>query len=324
MMKLLVALLAAAAAGGIALCVAWAFAKRQAALERRLAGYEPITAAATPMKSSDIDLAPESRVATQALELTRDLATRAGILAKVEVMLEQANVPIRPAEFLFYVPLVALAFGGLVAVGISPLSGVVVAALCIGGPIGWVKYRQISRLKAFDAQLPDALQLLASSMRAGFSFMQGVEAVASEAREPMKRELHRVFTEARLGRSVDVALEDCATRMDNQDLQWVVMALRIQREVGGNLAELLVTVAETMTQRERLRREVRALTAEGRFSAYILSIMPFFFLLLFQILRPDYVPHLFHKTLGIIALIGAAVGNVVGWFWLKKIVNIEV
>jgi tight adherence protein B len=323
-MKLVVALLAAATAGGIALLVAWAFAKHQARIERRLAGYEPITAARAPMKAGEIDLSADSKVGSQAIELTRELATRAGILAKVELMLEQANVPIRPAEFLFYVPVVALAFGGLVAVGIGWLSGLVVGALFFALPVGYVKFRQTQRLKAFDEQLPDALHLLASSMRAGFSFMQGVEAVASEAREPMKRELHRVFTEARLGRAVDVALEDCATRMASKDLEWVVMALRIQREVGGNLAELLVTVADTMTQRERLRREVRALTAEGRFSAYILSAMPFFFLLVFQILSPDYVPHLFHKTLGIIAVVGAGLGNVVGWFWLQKIVKIEV
>jgi tight adherence protein B len=140
----------------------------------------------------------------------------------------------------------------------------------------------------------------------------------------MARELQRAFGEARLGRDIDVALEEVADRMSSKDLEWVVMALRIQREVGGNLAELLDTVAGTMTERERLRREVQSLTAEGRFSAIVLSVMPFFFLAAFQALQPNYVPTLFKDTLGIIALVGAGIGVVVGWFWLRKIVNIEV
>ena len=324
MSPLLLALIGAAAAAGAGLCVVWALAKRQASLERRLAGYEPIGMSTTPMKASDLDLAPETRLVSSAMDFTKDLAKRTGILARVELMLETADVPVRPAEFVFYVPVVAITLGILVGVAFNWLTGIVFAAIVGAAPVAWVHIKRDRRIKQFDAQLPDGLNLLASSMRAGFSFMQGLEAVASEARDPLKRELHRAFTEARLGRPVDVALEDCAIRMKSGDLQWVVLALRIQREVGGNLAELLVTVADTMTQRERLRREIGALTAEGRFSAIILSIMPFFFLLLFQVLQPDYVPKLFHKPLGVIALIGAVIGNIVGWFWLRRIVDIEV
>lgn len=324
MSPLLLAVLGAAAAAGAGLCIVWALARRQASLERRLAGYEPIRTANSPVKSSDLDMAPETRLVAQAMDFTKDLAKRTGVLARVEMMLESADVPIRPAEFVFYVPVVAITFGVLVGVGFNWLTGVVFGAIVAAAPVAWVYVKRDRRIKQFDAQLPDGLNLLASSMRAGFSFMQGLEAVASEARDPLKRELQRAFTEARLGRAVDVSLEDTAVRMKSADLQWVVLALRIQREVGGNLAELLVTVAETMTQRERLRREIHALTAEGRFSAVVLSIMPFFFLAMFQVLQPDYVPKLFDKPLGVIGLIGAAVGNVVGWFWLRRIVDIEV
>ena len=206
----------------------------------------------------------------------------------------------------------------------SPLTALVIVVIAALVPIVYVTRRRRQRMSRFDAQLPDALNLLAGSMRAGFSFMQGLEAVAAEAADPMRRELQRAFSEARLGREIDFALEECADRMENDDLKWVVLALRIQREVGGNLAELLDTVASTMTQRERLRREVKSLTAEGRFSAVVLSIMPFFFLAVFQVLQPDYVPQLFKDSLGIMALIGAGVGVVLGWFWLRSIVNIEV
>ena len=104
--------------------------------------------------------------------------------------------------------------------------------------------------------------------------MQGVEAVSQEVSEPMGRELRRVVTEARLGRPLEEALDGVADRMDSGDFAWAVMAIRIQREVGGNLAELLVTVAETMTERERLRRDVNALTAEGKISAIVLGLLP--------------------------------------------------
>src|SRR3546814_9719267 len=111
-------------------------------------------------------------------------------------------------------------------------------------------------------------------MRAGYSLMQGVEAVSAEVSEPVGRELRRVVTEARLGRPLEESLDGVADRMGSADFAWAVMAIRIQREVGGNLSELLVTVADTMTERERLRRDVAALTAEGKLSAIVLGILP--------------------------------------------------
>ena len=122
--------------------------------------------------------------------------------------------------------------------------------------------------------LPDTLQLLSGTLRAGYSMMQGVEAVSQEVSEPMGRELRRVVTEARLGRPLEESLDAVAERMDSPDFGWAVMAIRIQREVGGNLSELLMTVADTMTQRERLKRDVKSLTAEGRISAYVLAALP--------------------------------------------------
>src|SRR5436190_8324606 len=138
---------------------------------------------------------------------------------------------------------------------------------------------------------------MAGSMRAGFSFAQGLEAVAEEASEPSRRELQRVFGESRLGRPIEDALEDSANRMHSVDLMWAVMAIRIQREVGGNLAELLDTVAHPMTHRERLRLEIRALTAEGRFSGWILGLFPVAFAGILYLVQPDYMSVLFQETI---------------------------
>ena len=170
-------------------------------------------------------------------------------------------------------------------------------------PVAWLHRRRKKRLREFQTQLPDTLNLLSGSMRAGFSFAQGLEAVADEATEPTRRELQRVFTESRLGRPIEDALEDSANRMTSVDLMWAVMAIRIQREVGGNLAELLDTVADTMTQRERIRHEIKALTAEGRMSGIILGIFPLAFAGVLYLIQPDYISELFHNSVGIMAMI---------------------
>jgi hypothetical protein len=129
------------------------------------------------------------------------------------------------------------------------------------------------RARSSRASCPTRL-LLSGSLRAGYSLLQGVEAVSKEVADPMGQELRRVITEARLGREIEESMDAVAERMSSPDFAWAVMAIRIQREVGGNLAELLMTVADTMVHRERLRRDVNSLTAEGRMSAIILALLP--------------------------------------------------
>ena len=182
----------------------------------------------------------------------------------MEALLEQANLPLRPAEALFFYGAGVTLLGLLALLGAPTLPvGLMFAAIVAIAPLVVVKQLRKRRLKAFEQQLPDTLNLLAGSLRAGYSFLQGVEAVAQETSDPMARELRRVLAEARLGRPLEEALQDVAVRMQSRDFDWAVMAIRIQREVGGNLAELLSTVADTMIQRSRLRGEVKTLTAEG-------------------------------------------------------------
>jgi tight adherence protein B len=130
--------------------------------------------------------------------------------------------------------------------------------------------------------------------------------------------------ETRLGVSLEDALEGVAERFESKDFAWVVMAINIQRQVGGNLAELLDTVADTMTQRERLRLEIKALTAEGRFSGWILGLFPIAFAGVLYMIQPDYMGALFQESIGIIAIIVCAIMTFVGFIWLRKILQIEV
>jgi tight adherence protein B len=317
---LLIVIVSALAMAAMVGVVGLLLGRREASIERRLAGYEPAPIVAPPPEAAG----PSTPGVGTAVDFTSQLAARAGLLSKVERSLERGDVPIRAAELIFY----SVAVTVMVFLGASLLwgwlYGLILGFATALVPFVYVSHQQSSRQAKFERQLPDTLTLLSSSLRAGFSFMQGLEAVAQEIGPPMRRELQRVFTEVRLGRSPEDALEDAADRMGSNDLAWTVMAIKIQREVGGNLAALLDTVADTMQKRERIRREVKALTAEGRLSAIILGLVPPVAGVLLYMSAPDYMEPLFDQTIGIIAVVTGAVLAVVGWFWLRRIVDIEV
>jgi tight adherence protein B len=270
-------------------------------------------------------LSSGNTIMQRAVDVTSRMATRAGVLVKVERLLEQANLPLRPAEALFSYAAGVTLVGLLALLGAPSLAvGLMSVGIIAAVPVVVVKGLRQRRLKAFEAQLPDTLILLSGSLRAGYSFLQGVEAVVQETSEPMARELRRALAEARLGRPLEEALGDIATRMQSRDFDWSVMAIRIQREVGGNLAELLHTVADTMIQRSRMRREVKALTAEGRLSAIIMGLLPVGLGGFMFMSSPDYIGELFRSFTGWAMVAGSVVLAVSGFAWLNKIIKIEV
>ena len=261
----------------------------------------------------------------RAVEFTRQFAERQGFLSRVEGALERANLPLRAAEAMFFYAAGAVVVALLTAVITrSPFLVLIIVGAAILIPPGALNFLSSRRKRQFESMLPDTLQLLSGTLRAGYSMMQGVEAVSQEVSEPMGRELRRVVTEARLGRPLEESLDAVAERMDSPDFGWAVMAIRIQREVGGNLSELLMTVADTMTQRERLKRDVKSLTAEGRISAYVLAALPVLLGFAMWGLNPTYMSALFDETIGKIALgIGVAM-MVAGFLWMQAIVKIDV
>jgi tight adherence protein B len=274
---------------------------------------------------TDDDALVKSAIVQRAVALTEQVAENQGLLTRTEGMLERANLPLRAGEALvIYLAIVIVA----TLLGLLWQRNIIVALVfgVLGAwiPIGVVSYIGANRRKKFTAQLPDMLALLSGTLRAGYSLMQGVEAVSQEVEEPMGLELRRVVTEARLGRPLEESLEASADRMDSADFAWAVMAIGIQREVGGNLSELLMTVADTMVHRERLRRDIRSLTAEGRVSAYILAGLPPMLGLIMWVLNPEYTTVLFTDPLGIGMLIAALIAMVVGFLWMRKIITIEI
>ena len=313
------AMLIAGAVFALAMTLLTMDGDRRSNLEKRLTGF-----AGSDADGELEDLAADTGQMQDMVSLTGRMAERIGVLNRVEDKLEQADLPLRPPEALFlYMMIVTVVFLGTVLI-LGPFGALIATAIAIIGPVMYLEMRRKKRLRKFETQLPDVLNLLSGSMRAGFSFAQGLEAVAEEANEPSKRELQRVYAESRLGRPIEDALEDSADRMQSIDLVWAVMAIRIQREVGGNLAELLDTVAETMTERERLRHEILALTAEGRLSAWVLGVFPPAFAVILYMIQPDYMSTLFNSPVGITAVVASAIMAGFGFLWLRKIMAIEV
>ncbi|MBV8162367.1 MAG: type II secretion system F family protein [Acidimicrobiia bacterium] len=325
--KLLAVLLGLVAAGLLAYGIILIAVRERSTLESALKPYSGSGEADEDVAEfeSEHSAFADSAFMQRAVSLTARIAEERGILGRVERMMEEADLPLRAAEALFFYVSSVVVLTLLSAV-VSRSIFATIAVLVITGlvPVALLQFLASQRKKKFQAQLPDMLQLMAGSLRAGYSLMQGVEAVAEEVDDPMGRELRRVLAEARLGRVLEDALDDMADRLGSRDFAWAVMAIRIQREVGGNLAELLSTVAETMIARERLRREVRALTAEGRISAIVLGLLPIGLGVVMYSINRDYINVLLHDGFGQTLLIGAALLAGVGFYWMKKTIEIDI
>lgn len=268
----------------------------------------------------------DNAMARGAVQLAGRVVDGRGSGARLSRSLERADVPLRPAEWV--VLQVLFAVGGallllLVSAGnvIAGLVGLVLGAV---GPRVFLSVRQSRRRQTFLRLLPETLGLMASGLRAGYSMPQAIESVVREGQEPLRSEFNRALVETRLGVAPDDALEAIATRMHSTDFRWVVMAIRIQRDVGGNLSELLDTVSGTLRERSRLHRQVEVLSAEGKLSAWIIGLLPVAFTLYLAVVRPDYLRPLYTDPLGW-AMVGmGAVLFTLGMLGLRWAVKVEV
>ncbi len=213
--------------------------------------------------------------------------------------------------------------GLLIGAG-SIFLGILTFLVALIGPPVYLRIKRSRRLKAFGTGLADTLQLMSGSLSAGLSLAQSIDTIVREGTEPISTEFRRVVIETRLGVPLEDSLESVAERMQSRDFEWVVMAIRIQREVGGNLAELLLTVAATLREREYLRRHVRALSAEGRLSCYVLGGLPPGFLAYLAISKPDYVEPMYTTPIGWILVAVMAVLLGVGILWMSKVAKVDV
>lgn len=241
------------------------------------------------------------------------------------LLFRQADSPLRIEQFiLLCMILSAAAFILLFALQLK------VPVLVVGGATGfvmpwiWLLLRRRSRLKSFEKQLPDALELLSRALRAGNSLAAGLNAVASEMPQPIAGEFRAVHDEQNLGLPIDQALRNMLQRVPNMDLQFFVTAVNIQRQAGGDLAEILGKISSLVRERFKILGQVRALTGEGRMSGVVLMALPIVLFMAVYVLNRDYIMMLFHEEIGRQMLYAAIGAQIVGGYVIHRIVNIKV
>ncbi|MFP5219102.1 MAG: type II secretion system F family protein [Actinomycetes bacterium] len=280
------------------------------------------TTAPAPAKH---DLKTTSSLTRTALDIADKVATSRNLQDRLTAKLERAAVALSPAEWLLMQAGVAF----MVALLLVLLGWNLLVALLVGALVGWFVPRTYlgrkgaRRQKAFEERLPDALQMVAGSLSAGYSLAQALDGVVREGTEPLATEFGRALAESRLGVPIETTLQGVAERMGSRDFGWVVMSIRVQREVGGNLAGILTTVTATMRERAGLKRHVKALSAEGRLSAYILLGMPLVLAIYLLALRGEYIQPLYTTFLGIVLIVVAGVLMAVGSFVMSRMVKVE-
>lgn len=243
---------------------------------------------------------------------------------RIELLMQQADWPIRGTEF----EAILLLWGGLVGLitFLVTLKGVLFIAGALAGilmGVGLLAMRIRRRRKKFTNQLGDMLTMVANALRAGFSFMQAFELISREMDAPMGREVQLVVNEVNLGNTLESALDNMQRRVASPDFELVVTAVLIQRQVGGDLASILDTISETIAERVRMRREVMALTAQGRASGWVVALVPIGLAAFLYIFNPSYIQPLFESDMGRMFVVGSLILECIGMFIIHRIVDIH-
>jgi tight adherence protein B len=266
-----------------------------------------------------------SELGQRVVALVAALPRPSGYDERLQNELDRAAWQLRAHEFT--AARLGIGFAGLAL--FWALSGSVLIGLGVGVAAGFAPALVLSsakrrRQKRFMEQLPDTLQLLSGTLKAGYGVLQGINTVVKETEDPVAGEFQRVLTEARLGLPLEDSLESMADRVESDDFRWIVVAMNIQRQVGGNLAELLETVADTLREREQVRRQVQVLSAEGRLSAAVLVGLPFVLLGYMMVVNPVYVMQLFVHPVGLMMTAGGTAMLGVGIIWMRRLVKVDV
>lgn len=295
-------------------------------LERYASGREGADSSAAGGNESAV-VAGLSRVIER-----QDLATR------LSTDLARADLKMKPAEFLLAwaaTPFVFVALAYVIGFILPGFQNIValIAFFFIGlfAPRFYLKRRQAKRLRLFGQQLPDTITLLANSLRAGSSFLQGIELVTREARPPISEEFERVVREMQLGMALQPALNNLVRRVASEDLELMVTAIQIQSQVGGNLATVLDSIAYTIRERIRIIGEINTLTAMQRYSGYVITLLPIGLAGILFLISPTYItvmfespPEMFGLPLGVIFFIIGLISMGIGYMLIRRVVDIKV
>lgn len=281
------------------------------------------------------DFEPETSLRDEAVadRLDRSIAER-GFSRKIKTRLAKADLKLRVTEYIAFQFICAIGMGAAAyfLLGGSMVLVIILAFVGLLIPGFYANYAAKKRINAFDNQLSDTLNLWVNALRSGYSVLQGMEAIATELSAPVSVEFERVVQEVRLGLSVSQALENMLRRVPSEDLDLVITAVNIQREVGGNLAEVLDTISFTIRERVRIKGEIRTLTSQGRLSGWIISFLPLALGGILFVINPEYIgqllvreaPFVITIPCGWIVISVGLLMMVIGMVAIQKIVDIEV
>ena len=294
--------------------------------------------------------APAERAATSRRDLSELISTSAALASFNRVVekrdwgtnmateLARADLALKPSEFLAIrigamvgIPLAMIILSPFISVFSSPLAWILGLVLGYWLPRFWLNRRKSKRLKAFNSGLADTIMLLANSLRSGSSFLQAVEMIVREAQPPISTEFARVIREVNLGLPLDDALANLARRVKSDDLDLLTTAIGIHHTVGGNLAEILDTISYTIRERVRIKGEIKTLTAQQRMSGYVVGFLPVALVVIMSVIAPTFMEPMFQKPpellglpAGLFILGAGALMMGIGFFFIRRIVDIEV
>jgi tight adherence protein B len=260
------------------------------------------------------------------IQYLNDLLTHLRRTSDLERLVRHAGLKLRAGQVVLWMGLFGTGAGML---GFAFYDNVVVAAACflVGGPgtvLGCLKRRRKTRRHLLATQLPDTLDMIRSSLQAGHSFNHALEMIAEEGPEPLAGEFRQVLDELRLGHPVKAAMQGLYDRTGLSDLRFFVVAVMLNRELGGSLSDIIEVVSRTIRERFKLKGQVQALTAQGRFSAIVLVLMSPMLMFAISTLNPDYMDPLFHTPIGHTMLAYSALSTVFGYYLMRKIVDVKV
>jgi tight adherence protein B len=249
--------------------------------------------------------------------------TRAG--SRLSRLIDQSGMTLTPSALVIICLSAAGACALVTALFVrQPLVLAVAAAVGAVMPFGWVSHKRTVRLKRFEEQFPDALDLLSRAVRAGHAFQTALGMAADELPAPVGPEIKKTFDQQNYGLPLREALNELAERIGILDVRFFVTAVVIQRETGGNLAEILDNLAHVVRERFKIQRQVRVHTAHGRFTGYVLLALPAFLAVALSILNPEHMQPMFRERIGQMMLMGAMVMQGVGYVWIRQVIKIEV
>jgi tight adherence protein B len=250
-------------------------------------------------------------------------ASRAG--SGIGRLIDQAGVKTTPSAILMFSVGAAAGFGLLAALFVrQPFAGPLVGALGAFAPFAWLKQKRSTRMKKFEEQFPEALDVLSRAIRAGHAFQTALGMVADEMPAPVGPEMKKVFDQQNFGLPLREALNELSERVHILDVRFFVTAVLIQRETGGNLSEILDNLAHVVRERFKIQRQVRVHTAHGRFTGYVLLTLPAFLAVALSFINPEHMQLLFREHMGQEMLIGAMILQGIGFVWIKHVIKIEV